>query len=132
MDMWTPNPTQDPLLQQRNMKYDMLAKQYERAMSPKLSTLPMQQQEYRLQKQYDIATALVRLCANESFDEQDFVTCQKFWNTERTKSLAKLLAIQRERELITMELGQTIIMPNPPETHVHSTSLHHKRRCIIL
>jgi hypothetical protein len=132
MDRWTPKPNQNPLLQQRNIKYTILTEQYARTTMLKFSALTTLQQECVLQNQFDIATRLVRLCVNDGFDEPDFVTSQEFWNTERTKSLAKLLAIQRERELATMELGQTIIMPHPPETHVHSTSLHHKRRCIIL
>jgi hypothetical protein len=134
MDMWTPKPTQDPLLQQRNMKYEDLVKQYEQTMIPKLSTLPAPTQVGILQKRRDITTALVRLCAHESFGEQDFVTGQEFWDDKRAKSLAELLNLQWELERVERRRLRelTIITPNPPAAEDNSAPLHHKRRCTLL
>jgi hypothetical protein len=134
MDMWTPQPTQDSLLQQRNMKYEDLVKQYEQTTVPELSTLPTLQQEDKLQQRYNIATELVRLCAHESFGEKDFVTGQEFWDKKRAESLAKLLNLQWKLDRIEHRRlrEKTITMPNPPAAQDHGASLHHKRRCIIL
>ena len=130
MDMWTPQPTQDPLLQQRNMKYKNLVKQYEQTTIPELSILPVLQQESILQKRSDIATDLARLCANESFGEQDFVTGQEFWDKKRAESLAKLLNLQWKLDTIERRRlrEQTVIMPPPAANQNHN----HKRRCTIL
>jgi hypothetical protein len=134
MDMWTPKPNQNPSLQQRNIKYDILTEEYAETLIPELSTLPVLQQEYRLQKRYDITTALVRLYEDDGFGEPDFVTDQEFWDTKRAESLAKLVNLRWKLNAIERQRlrEQTIITPNPPAAQAHDASLHHKRRCTIL